>query len=110
MQDQLRQRKGLPEAGGDRAARQRVAALGDGSGGIAPASVKRQADAPGLTARRPSAGTRSAVQRRQAPALAPRRSPTLAKAEAAKPAPRRPGAQVGEREAQERVHRTQAGP
>ena len=40
VQDQLRQRKGLPEASGDRAARQRVAALGDGSAGLAPASVK----------------------------------------------------------------------
>ena len=63
VQDQLRQRKGLPEAGGDRAARQQVAALGDGSAGLAPASVKRPADAPGLAARKPSAGTQPAAQR-----------------------------------------------
>jgi hypothetical protein len=92
VQDQLRQRKGLPEAGGDRGARQRVAALGDGStnvAGIAPASVKRPADAPGLAARQPEAKARPAVQRQAAT-----RSPTLAKAEAARPAPRRPGTQV----------------
>jgi ElaB/YqjD/DUF883 family membrane-anchored ribosome-binding protein len=97
VQDQLRQRKGLPETGGDRAGRQRVAALGDGSAnvaGIAPASVKRQADAPGLAARKPSAATRSAAQRRPDVGAVATRSPTLAKAEAAKPVPRRPGAQV----------------
>jgi hypothetical protein len=92
VQDQLRQRKGLPEASGDRAARQRVAALGDGSAGLAPASVKRPADAPGLAARKPSAGTRPAVQRQAGAGAVATRSPTLAKAEAAKPAPRRPGA------------------
>jgi Protein of unknown function (DUF3300) len=93
VQDQLRQRKGLPEASGDRAARQRVAALGDGSAGLAPASVKRPADAPGLAARKPSAGTRPAVQRQAGAGARTTSSPTLAKAEAAKPAPRRPGAQ-----------------
>jgi hypothetical protein len=95
VQDQLRQRKGLSRTGSDQAARQRVAALGDGSpAGIAPASVKRSADAPGLAARKPSAGTRSTVQRRPGAGAGATRSPALAKAEAAKPAPRRPGAQV----------------
>jgi hypothetical protein len=95
VQDQLRQRKGLPETGGDRAARQQVAALGGGSAaGIAPASVKRQADAPGLAAKKPSAAARPASQRRPEAGAAATRSPTLAKAEAAKPAPRRPGTQV----------------
>ena len=93
VQDQLRQRKGLPEAGGDQAARQQVAALGDGSAGLAPASVKRPADAPGLTARKPSAGTRPAVQRQAGGGARTTSSPTLARAEAAKPAPTRPGAQ-----------------
>jgi hypothetical protein len=97
VQDQLRQRKGLPETGGDLAARQRVAALGDGGtnvAGIAPASIKRQADAPGLAARKPSAATRPAAQGRPDAGVLATRSPTLARAEAAKPAPRRPGAQV----------------
>lgn len=96
VQDQLRQRKGLPETGGDRAARQQVAALGGGSAnvaGIAPASVKRQADSPGLAARKPTAAAQPARQRRP-DAAAATRSPTLAKAEAARPAPRRPGTQV----------------
>lgn len=93
VQDQLRQRKGLPEASGDRAARQQVAALGNGSAGLAPTSVKRAADAPGLAARKPLAGTRPAVQRQAGAGARTTSSPTLAKAEAAKPAPRRPGAQ-----------------
>jgi Protein of unknown function (DUF3300) len=97
VQDQLRQRKGLPETGGDRAARQRIAALGDGSGtvaGLAPASVRRPADAPGLAARRPAAEPRTAVQREAGGGPRTTLSPTLARAEAAKPAPRRAGAQV----------------
>jgi hypothetical protein len=97
VQDQLRQRKGLPETGGDRAARQRVAALGDGStnvAGVAPASVKRRADAPGLAAKRPSPTAQPARQRRPDAGAVTTRSPTLAKAQAAKPAPRRPGAQL----------------
>jgi hypothetical protein len=95
VQDQLRQRKGLPEAGGERAARQRVAALGEGSAaGIAPASVKRPADAPGLAARKPSAGTRPAAQRGAGAGAVATRSPTLARVEAARPSPRRPGAQA----------------
>jgi hypothetical protein len=97
VQDQLRQRKGLPESTGDRAARQRVAALGDGSGkvaGVAPASVKRRADAPGLAARKPSQGTRPVTQRQAGAGALTTSSPTLVKAEAAKPAPRRPGTQM----------------
>jgi Protein of unknown function (DUF3300) len=97
VQDQLRQRKGLPETGGNRAARQQVAALGGGSAnaaGIAPASVKRRADAPGLAARTPATAAQPARQRRPDAAAAATRSPTLAKAEAARPAPRRPGTQV----------------
>jgi hypothetical protein len=97
VQDQLRQRKGLPVTGGDGAARQRVAALGDGStnvAGIAPASVRRPADAPGLAARRPAAGPRTAVQRQAGGAPRTTLSPTLARAEAAKPAPRRPGVRL----------------
>jgi Protein of unknown function (DUF3300) len=101
VQDQLRQRKGLPETGGDRAARQRVAALGDGGtsvAGIAPASVKRRADAPGLAARTPSSPARPALQRRPDAGAVATRSPTLARAEAARPAPSRPGAQVARAE------------
>ena len=97
VQDQLRQRKGLPETGGNRAARQQVAALGGGSAnaaGIAPASVKRRADAPGLAARTPATAAQPARQRRPDAAAAATRSPTLAKAEAARPAQRRPGTQV----------------
>jgi Protein of unknown function (DUF3300) len=95
VQDQLRQRKGMPETGGDRAARQQVAALGSGGSsnvaGIAPASVKRQANAPGLAARKPTAAE---ARQRRPEARAAARSPTLAKAEAARPAPRRPGTQL----------------
>jgi Protein of unknown function (DUF3300) len=101
VQDQLRQRKGLPETGGDRAARQRVAALGDGStsvAGIAPASVKRRADAPGLAARTPSSPARPALQRRPDAGAVATRSPTLARAEAARSPPSRPGAQVARAE------------
>jgi hypothetical protein len=97
VQDQLRQHKGLPETGGERAARQRVAALGDGStnvAGIAPASVKRRADSPALAARRPASGSGSALQRPPDTGAVAARGPTLAKAEAARPAPRRPGTQV----------------
>jgi hypothetical protein len=93
VQDQLRQRKGLSEARGDGAARQRVAGLGHGgthAAGIAPASVKRQADAPGLAARRPG----PALQRRPGTGGVAALSPGLARAEAARPAPRRPGAQA----------------
>jgi hypothetical protein len=97
VQDQLRQRKGLPESGGERAARQQVAALGGGSGkvaGVAPASVKRRADAPGLAAREPTTRTRPAAQRQAGASALTTSSPTLAKAKAAKPAQRRPGAQA----------------
>jgi hypothetical protein len=95
VQDQLRQRKGLPQSGGERAARQQVAALGAGgasAAGIAPASVKRRADAPGLAARSPAGPARPAAQRGPDPRSPTTRSPTLTRVEAAKPAPRRPGA------------------
>ena len=110
VQGQLRQRKGLPEASGDRAARQRVAALGDGSAGLAPASVKRPADAPGLAARKPSAGTRPAVQRQAGGGARTTSSPTPG------PKPRRPGRRRDARARSRRPqthsapHGTQAGP
>jgi hypothetical protein len=94
VQDQLRQRKGLPETTGNRATRQQVAALSGSpnAAGIAPASVQRRADSPGLAARKPTAAAQPTRQRR--PEAAATRSPTLAKAEAARPASRRPGTQV----------------
>ena len=102
--------RGCPSPPAIGQARQRVAALGDGSAGLAPASVKRPADAPGLAARKPSAGTRPAVQRQAGAGARTASSPNSGQGPGGKAGGTTPGRAGGEREAQERAHRTQAGP
>ena len=112
VQDQLRQRKGLPETGGNRAARQQVAGLGG--------EPERSRDRAGIgeTARR-CAWTGGANARQRGPAGAPtspgrggsrHAQPDSGQGEGGKAGAEAPGRAGGDSEAQERDKRTEAGP